>query len=84
MGLPATSVKRFGNPSPKSKRAAVHSKQKYQGDLFGEDRDRVIEGEVYRDNYLKLKQKYQRETENSKNELSRRMMLENNENNYKL
>lgn len=31
-----------------------------------------------------MKQKYQRETENSKNELSRRMMLENNENNYKL
>jgi hypothetical protein len=77
--MPTTSVKRFGNPSPKSKRAAVHSKHKYQGlEFFGEDRDRVIEGEVYRDNYLKLKQKYQRETENSKNELSRRMMLENN------
>lgn len=84
MGLPATSVKRFGNASPKNKRPAVHSKSKYPGLDFGEERDRAIEGEVYRENYLKLKQKYQRETENSKNELSRRIMLENNENNYKL
>jgi hypothetical protein len=84
MGLPATSVKRFGNQSPKSKRGVVQSKHKYQAEFFGEDRDKVIYNEVYRDNYLKMKQKYQRETENSKNELSRRMMLENNENNYKL
>lgn len=48
IGLPATSVKRFGNPSPKSKRAAVHSKNKYQGLDFVEERDRAIEGEVYR------------------------------------
>jgi hypothetical protein len=43
-----------------------------------------MEAEVYKDNYQKLKQKYLREAESSKNELGRRMMLENNENNYKL
>jgi hypothetical protein len=31
-----------------------------------------------------LKQKYVKEAENAKNELSKRMALENNENNYKL
>lgn len=42
MGLPATSVKRFGNLSPKSKRGVVQSKHKYQAEFFGEDRDKVI------------------------------------------
>jgi hypothetical protein len=85
-GQQATS-KRFGNISPKGRgRGTLNSKSKYQlmelnNDL---DRDRLIEAEVYRDNYHKLKQKYMRETENSKNELNKRMMLEQNENHFKL
>lgn len=64
----------------------MNSKSKYQlmelnNDI---DRDKLIEAEVYRDNYHKLKQKYMRETENSKNELNKRMMLEQNENHFKL
>lgn len=44
----------------------------------------MIEAEVYRDNYNKLKQKYLKEAEVSKNEASKRLMLESNENNLKL
>lgn len=43
-----------------------------------------MEAEVYKDNYQKLKQKYLKEAEISKSEMSKRMILENNENNYKL
>lgn len=48
------------------------------------DRDKLIEAEVYRDNYHKLKQKYLRETEHSKNQLNKRILLEQNENYFKL
>lgn len=81
--------KRVGNASPKTKGRGINSKNKYQpGELNSNqaeyERDRAIEAEVYRENYQKLKQKYVKESENAKNELSKRIALENNENNYKL
>ena len=54
---------------------------------FGQEpmnRDKLIEAEVYKDYYQKLKDKYKKEADNAKNELNKRIALENNENNYKL
>ena len=48
------------------------------------NRDKLIEAEVYKEGYQKLKDKYKRQAENAKHELNKRMALENNENNYKL
>ena len=48
------------------------------------NRERLIEAEVYKEGYNKLKDKYKREAENAKHEQNKRIALENNENNYKL
>ena len=48
------------------------------------NRDKIIEAEVYKEGYQKLKDKYKREAENAKHEQSKRIMLENNENNLKM
>lgn len=47
-------------------------------------RDRLIEAEVYKQSYHKLKDKYKKEAETAKIQMNKRMALENNENNYRL
>lgn len=47
-------------------------------------RDRNLESEAYKEGYQKLKEKYKKEAEINKQELNRRLALENNENNLKL
>ena len=42
------------------------------------NRDKLIEAEVYKEGYQKLKEKYKREAETAKQELNKRMALENN------
>ena len=50
----------------------------------GGDRDKLIEAEVYKEGYQKLKEKYKKEAENAKNELNKRISLESAENNLRL
>lgn len=38
-------------------------------------RNKLIEAEVYKDNYQKIKQKYIRQAEISQNQLNKRLML---------
>lgn len=54
------------------------------GVVDSSNRDKLIEAEVYKESYQKLKQKYKREAETAKHELNKRIALENNENNFKL
>ena len=70
---------RKGNPSPKGKVRQVTSKSKYMGIECSElEREKAMEAEVYKENYQKLKQKYLKEAETSKSEMSKRVMLESN------
>ena len=68
---------RKNNPSPKG-RGRQASKSKYLSPEYGHDhfeREKAMEAEVYKQNYNKLKQKYMKETETSKNEMNKRMIL---------
>ena len=47
-------------------------------------RQKILEAEVYKEGYHKLKEKYRKEAEVSKQELNKRLALQNNENNLKL
>ena len=61
---------RKGNNSPKGRPKPFNSKNKYQPIQFINNdyqRQKVMEAEVYKDNYHKLKQKYLKEVETSKN-----------------
>ena len=42
-----------------------------------DNRDKLIEAEVYKEGYNKLKEKYKKEAENAKLELNKRINLEN-------
>lgn len=43
--------------------------------LDAANRDKLIEAEVFKESYQKLKEKYKRETENAKHEQNKRMAL---------